>query len=516
MAMVTQASAIESKDSPAAVAALRGASAEERTPWLWLATLTALAVVLRVVALNQQLWYDEMTTLVQSARLPFWTILTTYTSKNQNLLYSLLAHLSLITFGDSIWSLRLPAVIFGALGIPTLYTCGRRITSPREALLAAALLTVSYHHVWFSQNARGYTGLVFWTLLATWLFLRGVEQRSGALWSAYGVALALGMYTHLTMGIVAAAHALILLGLFAEEWRRTRTLPARRWLLPLGGFALAGIATLALYAPILPQILQRTVGAPEPPMRSEWNSPLWLLQEMARGLGAGRIGGLVVLAAGAALVLAGVISFWRESPLKASLLMTPGGLMALALLLVNQNLWPRFFFFCIGFAFLLLVRGGMVWGDVVAWFFGRDISTGKHWGIALVILALLGSLWPLRAAYIYPKQDFVGAMRYVDAHRQPGEPVVVAGLAVFPYRNYYGRDWTAVETGAQLEAARVPGKATWLVEWNATYIKSRQPEIWKAIKSEFSLVHDFGGTLGDGIIYVWREEGRPAAPRADH
>lgn len=514
--MVMQASAIQSTGSPAAEAVSRAASAGERTPWLGLGALTALAAVLRVIALNQQLWYDEMTTLVQSVRMPFWTILTSYTSKNQHLLYSLLAHLSLVTFGEHIWSLRLPAVIFGVLCVPMLYFCGRRMTSPGEALLAAALLTVSYHHVWFSQNARGYTGLVFWTLLATWLFLRGAEERTMKLWAAYGVTLGLGLYTHLTMGVVGVAHGLILLGLFADEWRRTRALPARRFLAPLGGLVVAGVVALALYAPILPQLLQRTVGAPEPPMRSEWNSPLWLLGEAARNLGAGTGQGVAALAAGAAILLVGVISFWRESPLKASLLLLPGAVTAVALLLVNQNLWPRFFFFCIGFAFLLLVRGGIAWGDLVAWFFGRDAQTGRQWGFALLTLALAASLWPLRAAYLSPKQDYLGAMRYVDAHRQPGEPVLVTGLAIFPYRNYYERDWTPVETEAQLAAARIPGKAAWLVGWNKTYMATRQPEIWKAINSEFSLVRDFRGTLGDGIIYVWREETRPAAPGADH
>ena len=513
---------IASASSPNPIVTPRAAAAaEERFPWLQLTALTILAAILRLIALNQQLWYDEMTTLVQSARLPFWTILTTYTSKNQHLLYSLLAHLSLVIFGESNWALRLPAVIFGVLSIPALYACGRRMTSHREALLAAGFMTVSYHHVWFSQNARGYSGLVFWTLAATWLFLRGIRpvtlaDARPAIWAAYGLTLALGMYTHLTMGIVVAAHGLILLGVLAEEWRRSGMPPVRRLLAPLGGFAFAGVTTLALYAPILPQILRRTVSAPEPPMRSQWNSPIWLLQEIARGLGAGRLLGAVILAAGVAIGLAGVISYWRESPLKTSLLLLPGALTAAALLLVNQNLWPRFFFFSIGFAFLLLVRGGMVWGDLAAWFFGREHHTGQKWGTALLALALLASLWPLRADYLFPKQDFLGAMNYVDAHRLPGEPVVVTGLAIFPYRVYYQRDWTAVETRVQLDAAQAPGKPSWLVEWSPTFIQTRQPEIWNAMNSEFSLVRSFGGTLNDGIIYVWRAKDLPAAPGTDH
>ncbi len=500
----------------AATGVSRAVPVEEGIPWPLLAALTALAAVLRVMALNQQLWYDEMTTLVQSARMPFWAILTTYTSKNQHLLYLLLAHLSLVTFGDSIWALRLPAVIFGVLCVPMLYIFGRRMTSSHEALLAASLLAVSYQHIWFSQNARGYTGLAFWTMLATWLFLRGVEERRASLWVAYGVTMGLGMYTHLTMGVVAAAHGLVLLALIVGEWRRSRALPAGQILFPLGGFVVAGLVALALYAPILPQLLKRTVGAPVPAVRSEWNSPLWLLREAARNLGAGTVLGVVVLAAGAALMLVGIVSFSRESALNGGLLLLPGAVMCVALLMVHQNLWPRFFFFCIGFAFLLLVRGGMVWGDVVAWFFGRDVATGRKLGLVLLALALVGSLWPLRAAYLLPKQDFLGAMHYVDALRQPGEPVLVTGLAIFPYRSYYGRDWTPVETSAQLEAARVPGKSAWLLGWNRTYISTRQPEIWKAINSEFSLVRDFRGTLGDGIIYVWREESRQAAPGASH
>jgi hypothetical protein len=152
----------------------------------------------------------------------------------------------------------------------------------------------------------------------------------------------------------------------------------------------------------------------------------------------------------------------------------------------------------------------------LAWFFARDVAAGKRWGTALLTVALLGSLWPLRAAYIYPKQDFLGAMHYVDAHRKPSEPVVVTGLAIFPYQKYYGRDWPEVQTGAQLAAAHVPGKSTWLIGWSPIYIQMRQGEIWKAVVSEYSLVHDFPGTLGDGIIYVWREKPPTAAAAPDH
>ena len=42
-----------------------------------------------------------------------------------------------------------------------MYLFGTEAANRKEGLLGAALLTFSYQHVWFSQNARGYTALLF-------------------------------------------------------------------------------------------------------------------------------------------------------------------------------------------------------------------------------------------------------------------------------------------------------------------------------------------------------------------
>jgi hypothetical protein len=262
--------------------------------------------------------------------------------------------------------------------------------------------------------------------------------------------------------------------------------------------------TLALYTPILPQVLRRTVGNTVPMVQSPWTSPFWMVLEAARGLGAGTLAGLAAIGGGMVLLAAGAYTLFRRNAMVTLLMLLPGVLTAAALLMVRQNLWPRFFFFSIGFAFLFLVRGGFAAGQAATWLFARDRVAGERWGTAIVTLLLLASLWPLRAAYLYPKQDFEGAMRYVDSHRKPGEAVVVAGLAVFPYQSYYGRDWPAVETRAQLDAVRSNAPATWLLYWSPIYVQTRQPEIWNAIRNDFSTLETFRGTLGDGQIYVCR------------
>src|SRR5438067_801062 len=133
--------------------------------WWVVAGLTLLALALRVWRLDSCLWLDEILTMVYFARPPAGEIISSFPNQNQHMLYSLLAHFSIRWFGESAWALRLPAVLFGAATVPALFLAGRRMLGTKVALFSCALLTVSYHHIWFSQNARGYTGLVFFTLI---------------------------------------------------------------------------------------------------------------------------------------------------------------------------------------------------------------------------------------------------------------------------------------------------------------------------------------------------------------
>jgi hypothetical protein len=75
--------------------------------------IVAGALVLRVIGLNSGLWFDEIVTLVESARLPLTRILTDFPGVNAHPFYSVLAHVSIAALGDSAWALRLPACLFG-------------------------------------------------------------------------------------------------------------------------------------------------------------------------------------------------------------------------------------------------------------------------------------------------------------------------------------------------------------------------------------------------------------------
>ena len=72
------------------------------------------------------------------------------------------------------------AVLFGIATVPALYWLARPIMKGWQALAVAFLTAVSYHHVWFSQNARGYSAYLLFCVLATgalWRLITDPPQR---------------------------------------------------------------------------------------------------------------------------------------------------------------------------------------------------------------------------------------------------------------------------------------------------------------------------------------------------
>jgi len=477
------------------------ASGEEPVAWVPLFGLVTIGTILRVVSLNQQLWFDEILTLLDSARQPVLRTITHYGGQNQHILYSVLAHGSIRLFGEQPWTLRLPAVFFGVASIPTLYFFGRLVTTNREALLASALVTINYQHVWFSQNARGYTGIAFWTLLTSIFFIRSATNGKRSDWILYGVAAALGIYTHLMMVCVVVGQALLYVLLLGSKGS-SNWYTSRNCVSLLYGFILCGFLSLLLYAPVIPSVLAHTIVVAGDPSHYQWTSPFWAVREVVRSLRGGILGGLLAITLVGVILLSGFIAYCQENRFAVGLMILPGLITAMSLLATHHNFWPRFFFFEIGFALLLVVRGAMVLGKLGAQMLGRPDKLGLKAGTALVLLILLASVVPLRAEYRYPKQDYLGAMKFLDEHQQPGEQVMTAGSLSTPYQRYYHRNWPLVQTHAQFESALRSDHATWIVYSMPNSIRISQPEVWAIIEKNFTLVRAFSGTLGGGTIYV--------------
>lgn len=477
-----------------------------------LALMTVAAAILRFIHLDSQLWLDEIYTLVDFVRPPIGEIVTSFPSQNQHLLYSVLAWVAVQIFGESAWALRLPAVLFGITSIWATYLLGRRLIGSREVLLACALMTFSYHHIWFSQNARGYSAVLFFAVLATWIWLEALDRRAWSWWAAYSATLLLGCASHLSMLFIPAAHSLIwgfdvLRGHLRE--------PALKWQ-PLAAWALGGTLFLQVFALSLPEFLRSALG--EVSMPSEWTNPLWLVGETVRGLQVGSPGYLAVVA-GLTLSVVGWVGVFRRHRRGALAMTIPGFLCAAVILGSGHNLWPRVFFFSMAFALLFLVHGAMALPRLA---FRRlpalRIRPGlaDQAGLALGVLMILASAATIPRCYALPKQDFVGARDYVESQALPGETVAAVGLAGDAYGAYYAPAWATPQSAAELEALRLSGGRLWLVYTLPFQIQGFHPETWSIIKSSFTVHRAFRGTLGGGEIYVSRERPDGRSEEREH
>jgi 4-amino-4-deoxy-L-arabinose transferase-like glycosyltransferase len=466
-----------------------------RHPAFMLLAILTLALALRLVDLGAGLWHDEIATLVEYGQRPIGEIIATYGSQNQHPLYSVLARGSIAIFGAGAWALRLPAVLLGVASLGALYWFGTRVVAQREAFLATLLLAVSYHHIWFSQNARGYTGLMLLTVLGSGLFLKLLDGQARGRWITvlgYAACMALAVWTHLTAAFVLAAH-LIVWAVLAV--RRPGQIGEAMWT-PIIAMVLAGTFAFQLYALVLPQ-LRETLFEPKAEFGdTPWRSPLWLIAETVRGASRGLPGGWVGLAAGAMVALLGIVSLARRSGPVAAVLVLPVVLTAGALTLVSHNLWPRFFFFAAGFAVLIAVRGVFAALESVEPRRGASVAT------ALLLLAAIGSGLTVSQAW-GAKQDYEGALAHVTTARSPEEPLVATGLALFAMEDYlHAPGVRAVRSEEELLAAEAAGDRTWLIYSFPTHLAAAEPEVWARIQREYRRVAEFPGTLAGGTVYL--------------
>ena len=486
----------------------------ERTALWLLCAITLMGLALRLWRLDSELWLDEVISRLvygQASALEIWV---SYESSNNHLLNSLLVKLSVALWGEKEWAIRLPACLFGLATVPALFWTARLAISRWAGLGAALLMAVSYHHIFFSQNARGYTSYLFFSLLSSGLLLKGLQQDRFRDWALYVVCMVLNFMSLLIAAFVFAAHLGVGAGvLLAVRARGAAFSPLFRRLTAV--FSATAFLGFQLYSPTLPQIwvnLNRVyVQAAAGYAGLSWE----FVGEVMRGLSAG-VGGasmLLVLLPALLVGTAGFCSLLRHSGALCLALSLPMLLLVAFLLARGLVFAPRFFLLVLLIGWMSAARGLEMAGDLA----GRLKPLGSIHRVALptilIGLASALSVASLPRYYELPKQAFRSSLEYVEEIRRPDEIVIVIHHAEKGY-HYYGRergiregeDYFFVRSVAALDAllSSHPEADTILVTTFPRALRIRHPDLAERIDRRWNAVRIFPATIGDGRITVWR------------
>ena len=192
---------------------LRAVQVDDRDfSWSFLLILSVVGAALRLLELTgQSLWVDEMLTwqaIQPGGGLNFWQQVG---DTIQGPLY-LAVVWPLLHLQDSALMLRLPAVVAGIVAVPLFGWLAFRSLSGRAARLALLLFALNPFHIWYSQEGRGYSFLILWSIIAALIYVTKIRRKPTAIGAlAFGVTGAALLLSNLSGIFLLAAMALSLL-----------------------------------------------------------------------------------------------------------------------------------------------------------------------------------------------------------------------------------------------------------------------------------------------------------------
>ena len=224
---------------------------DKKTKWGIFAFLLAVSLALRLYRLNMSFWMDELITVTEFVSKPWLKIITEVPYPNNHILYTLLAKLSMTVFGEHEWSARLPAMIMGAITPPAAYLIFRKRFSEFVAAGAGLFLALNFWSVWFSQDARGYSAYILFSLLSTYFFLEYLDKGGRRLALLYVLTATVCVWFYLYGFFIIAGQGLWLLVMLVRKKTDAKK---------LGPVLLAALLGIALYLPGLSQIWHYSIS----------------------------------------------------------------------------------------------------------------------------------------------------------------------------------------------------------------------------------------------------------------
>ena len=380
--------------------------------WLIAAALLAAALLTRFYGLGDwPIYRDEKFTILYAAE-------RAASLTNPAYYHLVLASLGLPLAPET--AVRLPAAVLGALAIPAMYLLWAPVLGRAGAVLAAVLLLFSPWHLFHSQYARFYGGVVLLTIMSTATFFTALRAGSmPRLVLAVGLALLAVLFHATAVTVLAGFYAW---ALYVHVTNRGRGAVERRLakVVVLGGIV-PGAALAVVLVPIAADWLAARQGWQVNPVRF-----------------AGRLAFDLELVLGAAALLGVLRSLALKQERGAFLLVMLAATAGLPL--AATAVFDMRTDYAIAALPLVCIAATQVFLATEA-----DPAAGAAWPrLALPALLLVPLLPPFVSHYLERHTlDAREAVAYVESRREAGDRVytystaydyyVDAGAALLPY-----------------------------------------------------------------------------------
>jgi uncharacterized membrane protein len=215
---------------------------------LWLIIL--IGFILRAVRLNyQSYWVDELHTMNESDPAITWAAMFNYLKccDPHPPLYFIFCRIVFAIFGHTEFIGRFISLVFGTVSIWAMYFLGKEIYNKRLGLLAAALTSINYFHILYSQETRNYILVFLFTALSLAYFFRLLKNRQRRDMIGFAVMTLLMMYSHYFGLFIAFAEFVVALFFIVVDQINRKVL--LKW------FLLGGLIIAVGYAPWVPFFL---------------------------------------------------------------------------------------------------------------------------------------------------------------------------------------------------------------------------------------------------------------------
>jgi mannosyltransferase len=316
------------------------------------------------------------------------------------------------------------AMAAAALGITAL---GRRLVNRWVGLCAGLIFAILPAISEQGQNARPYAVVTAAAVLASYLFVRAVQDPRSRWLRMYGVSLVLVGYLQMFALLLVAAHVVTLIGL---GWRQRTTAAgalrsARRWLVTFAGVGVAMAPLIAI------GWAQRAAIAwiPRPGWQAMAGAFTWLATGspvsvvVLTGLGvlgvvrSGRLSPAWPLARGKTAADAGRMIGWLAVPWLA---------VPIVVLLAVSEIKPvyntRYITFCL---------------PAVALLAGSGLAALRLPVRAAAFILVLALAIPMQLDVRVPVARLLAASRFLKAHEKPGDAIVYPRNLVPPWNLAY-------------------------------------------------------------------------------